>query len=475
MSKSPDSVWQQRMKYVGSDLLTSFIAFFLFNIFRYFVLGERIAGHSSLEGYLLSVKLVGEQILVPVAMCGVYWLSGYYNQPFGKSRLEEIVTTLFSALVNTAWIYLALLINDLTWMRRINYELLLALFMLLSLSTYSGRIIITLRARMHFRKKQWKFRTLVIGDSASARRTARSLVNDSVREGYEIMGFYPLEGEKSTGDAMTLDSAVDPSEFCNLNNIDRVIIAQEKRDDSKVLDILYRLFPLDIPIKIAPDTMSFLTSSIRLKDIFGEPFEDLTSAGLSEGSKNIKRLCDVVVSAAALVILSPLMLWAAIGVKRSSKGPVFYSQERIGLRKRPFRIYKFRSMYVDSEKGGPRLTVTDDSRVTPFGALLRKYRIDELPQFWNVIKGDMSIVGPRPEREFFIKKIMEKAPYYTLMYQVRPGITSWGMVKYGYASSVEEMVERMRYDLIYMANMSISIDIKILIYTLRTLARGEGK
>lgn len=229
-----------------------------------------------------------------------------------------------------------------------------------------------------------------------------------------------------------------------------------------------------MPIKISPDIFSFVTSAIRLKDIYGEPFVDLTTPSLTEASKNIKRFTDTVSSAVALVVLSPVLLWLAFLVKRSSPGPIIYSQERIGLKQKPFKIYKFRTMRTDAEKDGPRLSGDSDSRITPVGKFLRKYRLDELPQFWNVLKGDMSIVGPRPERAFFIEQIVKKAPYYVLVNQVRPGITSWGMVKYGYASTVDQMVERTRYDLIYMANMSLYVDMKILIYTVKTVVTGKG-
>ncbi|MDE6669241.1 MAG: sugar transferase, partial [Muribaculaceae bacterium] len=164
----------------------------------------------------------------------------------------------------------------------------------------------------------------------------------------------------------------------------------------------------------------------------------------------------------------------AILVRHSSPGPVIYSQVRIGYRQRPFDIYKFRSMRQDAESEGPRLSSEADTRVTPLGRVMRKYRLDELPQFWNVLKGDMSLVGPRPEREFFIRQIVRKAPYYTLVHQVRPGITSWGMVKYGYASTIEQMVERTRFDLIYLSNMSTLVDFKIMIYTVKTILTGRG-
>ena len=247
------------------------------------------------------------------------------------------------------------------------------------------------------------------------------------------------------------------------------------RSDRRVMEIVDSLLFLDIPIKIAPDTLSYVTSNIRLGDIMGTPFVDLTSPRLSDFQTNLKRLLDVVVSALMLIMLSPLLLCVAIMVKRSSKGPAIYSQQRLGRRQKPFTIYKFRTMILDSEPCGPRLTDDDDPRITSIGRFLRKYRIDELPQLWNVLRGDMSLVGPRPEREFFVKQILEEAPYFSLVYQIRPGITSWGMVKYGYASNVRQMVERSRYELVYLNNMSIATDIKILAYTIRTVLSGQGK
>ncbi|MDE6299255.1 MAG: sugar transferase, partial [Muribaculaceae bacterium] len=419
-------------------------------------------------------KLITEQLLVPLFMLGIYWLSGYYNSPFGKSRLEEFITTLFSAIINTAIIFLVFLINDTTFVRKVNYELILVLFSLLFLCSYSGRLLITNMAIRHFRKNEWHFRTLVIGNSRDAHSTAARFRREAGRVEYKIVGYFPIAGEEDVDDGRVFREYGSVAELCREQQIDQIVLAPQRFDEKRVLDILYHLFDLNIPIKIAPDTYSLLTSSVRLKDIYGEPFVDLTTPALSESAKNVKRVCDVVISALVLLLLSPLLIWAACGVRMSSKGPVFYSQERIGRRHRPFRIYKFRTMYENAETGTPRLSSDDDPRVTPFGRILRKYRIDEIPQFWNVIKGEMSIVGPRPERAYYIEKIVERAPYYTLVCQVRPGITSWGMVKYGYASTVEEMVERTRFDLIYISNMSLFIDIKILIYSIRTIIRGEG-
>lgn len=238
--------------------------------------------------------------------------------------------------------------------------------------------------------------------------------------------------------------------------------------------MLYRLIPLGIPVKISPESLSVLTSTIRLQNIYEEPYIDVSSANVSDATINMKRCLDVLVSALALIILALPMAVVTVMVRRSSPGGAIFSQERIGKSQKPFKIYKFRTMRQDAEAAGPQLSNPDDDRITPLGRTLRKYRIDELPQFWNVLKGDMSLVGPRPERRHFINRIMQKAPYYSLVHQVRPGITSWGMVKYGYATGVDQMIERLRYDLIYLANISVTNDLKIIIYTVKTVIKGRG-
>ena len=217
-----------------------------------------------------------------------------------------------------------------------------------------------------------------------------------------------------------------------------------------------------------------MLSKIQLRTIRGIPLVDVTDNNFSPAEQNIKLFLDKVCSVVALLLLSPLFAYIAWRVKKDSPGPGFFRQERIGYLGQPFWMYKFRTMYVNAEENGPSLSSEDDLRVTPFGRIMRKYRLDELPQFWNVLKGDMSLVGPRPERKYFIDEIVKTAPYYYLLHNVRPGITSLGMVKYGYAASVDKMVERMEYDILYYENMSLTLDLTILIYTVKTVITGKG-
>jgi exopolysaccharide biosynthesis polyprenyl glycosylphosphotransferase len=218
-----------------------------------------------------------------------------------------------------------------------------------------------------------------------------------------------------------------------------------------------------------------MQSQVRISDFYGEPLVNISRSSMSDSAKNLKRAIDVIVSLAALIVLLPLFAVVACIIKATSPGPVFYLQERIGLHNKPFNIIKFRSMVQDAEASGrPQLSSDDDPRITPFGRFMRKYRIDELPQFWNVLKGEMAIVGPRPERKYYIDQITKRVPSYALLHQVRPGITSMGMVKFGYAKNVDEMVERVKYDLMYLDNMSLLNDLKILIYTIRIVFTGRG-
>ena len=192
-------------------------------------------------------------------------------------------------------------------------------------------------------------------------------------------------------------------------------------------------------------------------------------------NQQLKRSFDIIFSIAALIVLSPILLIIAIITILSSKGPIIYKQERIGYNQKPFIIYKFRSMFADAEKNGPALSSDNDIRITSWGKFMRTWRLDELPKLWNILIGDMSLVGPRPERKFYIDQVLKQSPQYSDLLKVKPGLTSWGMVKFGYASSVEEMIQRMEYDLKYIENTSMLLDFRIILHTFSLVVSGKGK
>ena len=465
----------QRTRYVITDLVTTALAFFLFNLFRYYLMDLNSTLQLSLGEYLSMPKMVFEQIAIPVALLAIYWLTGYYNNPFGKSRVEEVHVTVVSSVINAFLIYFALLINDPLPARTLSYEMLAVLCGCLFIATYIGRLILTTSSIRHFERREWCFNTVVVGDSGHALATAARLQNLQTNLGYHIIGHIPIKGERSSSNNHTVIDDHQLDRLVRTHNVDQIILAPaEGTPEEKVMNLLFKYFSTGVPIRMAPTSMAFLTSHIRLGDIIAEPMIDLTSPAMNEWQKNVKRVLDVILSGTALIVLSPVYLALAIGVRTTSPGPVIYRQERIGYRQMPFEILKFRSMRTDAESDGPRLSDDNDPRITPLGKVMRKYRLDELPQFWNVFKGEMSLVGPRPERAYFIEQIVREAPYYTLVHQVKPGITSWGMVKFGYARSVPEMVERTRYDLIYLSNMSVAVDIKILLHTIKTVFMGKG-
>lgn len=465
---------RRRSAYVISDFIMTSLAFFVFNIVRFYYITSYPSDIDNLLYYLGGTKLIYEQIFVPIALMGVYAISGYYNHPFPKSRLNEFMVSVYSAIVNALCIFLILLINDPTPKRRTEYMLIFILFALLLIFTYSGRLIITTVIRHLWKKHSLPQETVIIGNSPVSREVQREVTRNRGIIKYHVAAFVPIAGETVCHDGQCVITKYDLRSFCTEHNVTQLIVATEKQNDPVALEILYDLFDLGLPIKIAPSTLGYLTSSIRINDILANPFIDLTTSRMNDFERNLKRTMDVVISLLVLILLSPLLLITALAVKLSSPGPVIYKQQRIGKRHKPFFIYKFRTMVTDAEKAGPQLSSENDPRITPLGRILRKYRIDELPQFVNVLRGEMSIVGPRPEREHFILQIVKEAPYYTLVHQVKPGITSWAMVKFGYASSLRQMVERTKYDMIYISNMSVGLDIKIMIYTILTIIKGRG-
>jgi exopolysaccharide biosynthesis polyprenyl glycosylphosphotransferase len=409
-------------------------------------------------------------------MIFLYWLSGYYNNVFFKSRLEEVVNTASVSFIGTNVIFFTVLINDNIPERLQNYEMLMSLWLLLFVPVYFGRSIITNIANRKVREGEIAFNTLIIGNNEHANKIALNVERQRLGNGFNIVGFVRVNPHKEfeVHNNMPIFAFTELEHIIEEYDVSRLIVVSNKDDGKNSGELLNHLFHLNCSIFVTPDLYNVIVSRPRLANVIGEPLIDITNSPTSARTRNCKRLADVIISIFALISLSPVYLALAIAVKRDSKGPVIYKQERIGYHKKPFKIYKFRTMVKDAELDGPLLSSNCDSRITKVGKFLRKYRLDELPQFYNVLLGDMSLVGPRPEREHYIQQIVRKAPYYNLVHQVRPGITSWGMVKYGYATTVDQMIERLQYDLIYLDNISLLVDLKILFHTVNTVLTGKG-
>ena len=422
-------------------------------------------------------------VIVPLGWLALYALQGTYKNVLRKSRLKELQQTATASLIGVVVLFFALLIDDQVGRYNNYYLSLLFLLMVHFILTYSCRLVQTSRAVHRVHNRQTGFPTLLIGSHSKAYQTYLDLENQEKYSGNIFAGYVEVESAgashaegRLTAVMPCLGSICDVPRLIAEHDIEEVIIAVEDNEQKQIQQILRTLDGCgEVIIKITPDARDIILGMVRVDSIFHSPLITINTRLMEEWQYSVKRICDVVLALLALVLLSPVFLLTAIIVKCTSPGPVFYAQERIGYKGKPFKMHKFRSMYTDAEACGPALSRDDDPRITPFGRFMRKVRLDEIPQFYNVLKGTMSIVGYRPERQFYIDQIVKRCPEYLLLQRIKPGITSWGQVKYGYATTVDEMCERLKYDLLYMENMSITTDIKILIYTVGIIFQGRGK
>ncbi|MBO0930940.1 sugar transferase [Fibrella aquatilis] len=326
-----------------------------------------------------------------------------------------------------------------------------------------------------FRARGYNSRRFVVVGYGKLAQTITRFYDVHPEMGFRFQGYFdwstPENAGQLAGDYTQLAA------FVKREGIDCVYCCMPYIDNVQLKQIVDQSERLDFQIKLLVDFRGFLTkgASVEYHDFL--PVLNLSTKDLdSFRVAFLKRSFDILFSAGVLVLGSPLYVLVGLITRFASKGPVLYEQERIGQHGKPFMIYKFRSMYVDAEKAGPSLSQgLLDNRITPWGRFMRQTRIDELPQFVNVLKGDMSVVGPRPERQFFIDKIVEIAPEYTDLLKVKPGITSIGQIRFGYAATIEEMVQRLRFDLLYPKRRSLMLDLWIIAQTLRVMAQGRGR
>lgn len=450
------------------DLLAAMLAWFLFYFLRATWLEHKV--FTSNGTFYLGISII------PLAYILLYYLQGTYLNVRRLYRLKIIQYTFFSSAFGSILIFFILLLDD----NVISYQDYYFSFSILFLS----QLVITLFPRLvlitllihQLRKYANGFSTVIIGGSDRALHVFNELSGQKNNVN-TFVGYVNVNGsDHALKEEMAyLGHVSDLEQILSTHRIDEIIVAIESSDHDRLHKILVKINDLRIIVKVLPDMYELLSGSLKMTNIYGTLFVELNRDVMPLWQQAIKRFMDISLSVFAVVLLLPIYFIAALLVKFSSPGPIFFLQERIGLNNKPFQIIKFRTMYVNAEPDGPQLSSSNDARITSVGRVMRKTRLDEFPQFINVILGHMSLVGPRPERQYYIDQIVQHEPQYVLLNRVRPGITSWGQVKYGYAENVQQMLDRMKYDLLYINNRSIALDLKILFYTVAIVIKAKGK
>lgn len=463
---------KQAFRYLLFDVAGSALAWTLFNLYR----------KREIESNLFGIDIrfnPDYKFYLGLVFFTLFWVSmfglvGLYHDPYRKSRLREFGASLTITIIGTVVLFFVLLIDDYVVAYQNYYKILLAMFLIVFALTYIPRLVITTQTIHRIHNRKIGYPTIIVGSGKKAMQTYNDINSEKISQGYRIIGFIDLPNGVRVDQSLILGSVNNIPEVVANYGIEEVILAIDNESPQTLTTVLNLLVPLNVNIKAIPSMYDILLGKVKLNRIIGTTLVDVSFEPMPAWQANLKEMLDYFIAIVGLLLSAPVALILMAVIKTTSKGPVIFKQERIGQHGKPFHIYKFRSMYVDAEANGPALSNQTDPRVTPVGRFMRKTRLDEIPNFINVLKGEMSIVGPRPERQFYIDQLVKVAPHYLHLQKVKPGITSWGQVKYGYAENIEQMVERLKYDLLYLENMSLYIDFKIMIYTILTIFKGKG-
>lgn len=459
-------------------LILSDVVVFIFSWFFFYYCRALIYGYD----FRIPSGFITGMALYTICWTSLFYITGAYRSIYYRSRINELYQTFLTVVFGTLILLFSFILKNPHENNKSYYfEFFSILIPVFSLSLFHRFIF------LNFAKKQILngivfFPTLLIGRTEDIISFYREFTSNTENNTHKIIGYIGVDDDNTNGsnnhqDLFTLPkhNAENIQKTVDRNKIEEIIIVPGKRDRSLLTKILQQIGHLNVNIKIAPDTADMLSGNVLTLNVMATPLIEVHTGNLSLWQQNIKRLFDFSIALIFGILFIPFFIYFAIRVRLSSKGPVIFKQERIGLKEKPFVMYKFRSMIDNSEMDGPQLSYATDPRITRWGKIMRKWRLDETPQIWNVLKGEMSLVGPRPERKFFVDQLIKSKPEYRYIFKSKPGISSWGMVKFGYASNLEEMIQRMPYDLMYVENASLLLDIKILIFTIKLIFSGKGK
>ncbi len=427
--------------------------------------------------------IIAPEFILPMLVIYFYWLIiftfvGMYRTWFASSRFDEISTLFKASFFGVFLLFFLIFIDD--YMHNVATATRILIFIYWGLFLFfvgSGRIIIRSVQRNLLIKGIGRRNGLIIGFNSKAKEVLDSVLIAPAL-GIDIKAFVAVNNEnigKNYKDIKVENTTDQLVEIMSKYDVKEIIIALEKEDHDVLVDVITKTEGRGVNLKIVPDLYEILSGQARTSQIYGMPLIDIMPELMPEWEKKLKRLMDIFISFLILVLSSPITFLTAVAIKIDSKGPVFFKQERLGQNGKPFNVIKFRSMIQDAEKyTGPVWSTKDDPRVTRMGKFVRKVRIDEIPQMFNVLKGEMSLVGPRPERAYFVEKLSQEIPYYRRRLKVRPGVTGWAQIKHKYDESIEDVKIKLKYDLFYIENMSLRMDFKILLRTVYVVLFAKG-